>query len=260
MEKKLRKLLNRRMFMYPKTEKILEVREELYTIMLDKYDDCLAAGMSKEESFKSAAEMMSDYKAAIREVETGSSLSALRKNLIGTAYFSSFYFIAVTFIYLFASLVMLKTFKSTWLIVVGGAFFYFLYFSVLTYRYARLFNFRTLGRCGIGLIYISLIPIFYVFPALYTSEVYGQNIWFAWPIVVVFGFFYILSDYLSYRKEISTLEKELHLLVAGLLLTTFLYLAISIWFNLWGTAWIIYVLFLAIVSLACYIDEKRKKL
>jgi hypothetical protein len=261
MEQKLRKLINRKLFLYPKTDKIIEVREELYSIMLDKYNDCLDAGMSREESYKEAAEMMADYKDAIKEVETGSSLSALKKNLISMASFSTFYFIVMTFVYLLVSMVVLKTFEKTWLIVVGGAFVYLLYFSIIAYSYAGMFNFITLKRCGIGLIYISLIPIFYVFPSLYLSVVYSKNVWsFSWLVVIIIGFLYILSDYIANRKRISSLERDLHFLAAGFLLTTGIYLSASIWFGLWSTAWIVYVLYLALASLAFYVGGKTSKL
>jgi Na+/citrate or Na+/malate symporter len=70
---------------------------------------------------------------------------------------------------------------------------------------------------------------------------------------------YILTDYLAYRNSISSLERDIHLLAAGLLLTTALYLAASLWFSLWGIAWLVYVLYLAFVSLAFYISEKVRK-
>lgn len=260
MEKNLRKYIDRRFFLYPKTEKIVEVREELFSIMLDKYRDCLDSGMPKDECYKRALEMMEDYKSAIREVETGSSLGALKKNLISTASFTSFYFIALTFVYLLVSMVVLKSFDKTWLIVAGGAFVYLLYFAFILYQYARLFNFRTLARCGIAMIYGSLVPILYVFPSLYLSVVRSISVWsFSWIVVIALAFLYIITDYLAYRSSISVLERDIHFLAAGLLLTTFLYLAASIWFQLWGIAWLVYVLYLALVSLAFYISEKTKR-
>jgi hypothetical protein len=260
MEKRLRKYINRKFFFYPKTDKIIEVREELFSLMLDKYTDCLESGLPKDECYERAIEMMEDYKNAIREVETGSSLATLKKSLVSMAAFSSFYFITLTFIYLLVSMVVLKSFDKTWLIIVGGAFVYLLYFSIIAYRYARLFNFRALARCGIALIYFSLAPILYVFPSLYLSVVHSINIWpYSWLIVIALGFLYILTDYLAYRNSISSLERDIHLLAAGLLLTTALYLAASLWFSLWGIAWLVYVLYLAFVSLAFYISEKVRK-
>lgn len=260
MEKKLRKYINKKFFLYPKTTEIIEVREELYSIMLDKYKDCLNDGMSVEESYNKAIEMMIDYKAAIREIETGSSLSALKKNLISTASISSFYFTMLTLIYIFVSMIVLKTFEKAWLIVVGGAFLYLVYFSIIIYKYARLFNFKTLARCSIALIFFNLIPMLYVFPSLYLSVVYSYNIWnHSWLIVIVIIFLYIMTDYLANRKHISILGRGIRLLVAGFILTTILYLSASIWFHLWSIAWILYIAYLAIISLIFYIGEKRLK-
>lgn len=257
MEKKLRKYINRKFFLYPKTEKILEVREELYSIMLDHYNDCLASGISKEESYKRAVEMTLDYKSAVREVETGSSMGALRKNIISTASFSTFYFLTLTAIFLFVSIVVLKSFAKTWLIPVGGAFLYLFYAAINGYNYASLFNFEVWKRWGIALIYATLVPVLYVFPSLYLSVVKGKNIWsYSWLIVIVLAFLYIVTDYIANRKRISSLERDLHLLTAGLILTTLLYLVLSMRFNLWGSAWILYVLYLAFVSLAFYLGEK----
>lgn len=257
MEKKLRKYINRKFFLYPKTDKIIEVREELYSIMLDQYNDCLATGMSTEESYKKAIEMTLDYKEAVKEVETGSSLGALKKNLIGTASFSTFYFLMLTAIYLFVSIVVLKSFAITWLIPVGGAFVFLFYFAVNGYQYACLFNFKALKRWGIALIYASLVPILYVFPSLYLSAVHSKNVWgHSWLIAVILVFLYIVTDYIANRKHITTLERDIHLMAAGLVLTTILYLVASLWFYLWGSAWILYVVYLAIVSLAFYISEK----
>ena len=260
MDKKLRKLINRKFLLYPNTDRIIEVREEMYSIMLDKYNDCLNSGMSKQESYKKATEMMADYKSAIREVETGSSLSGLKRNLTSLAFFSLFYFMAVTFVYLFVSMVVIERFEDTWLITVGGAFVYLLYFAVCTYNYARLFNFHTLQRWGTALIFFTLIPVLYVFPSLYLFVVQGKNVWsISWLIVLVIGFLYLLVDYMAYKKNMSVLERYIRFLGAGFLVTTCFYVAVSVRFQLWGTAWIVYLLYLAIVSLVLYIGERRKK-
>ena len=159
MEEKLKKYINRKFLLYPKTKEIIEVRDELYSIMIDKYNDCLNMGLTQEEAYKRATEMMADYKDAIREVEKDSSLGAFKKILINMGSFTTFYFIILTFIYFFVSAIILKSFKKTWLVVVGGSFIYLTYFSISLYRYAKLFDFKVLGRWGIGFIYINLIPL-----------------------------------------------------------------------------------------------------
>lgn len=260
MENKLRKYINKKFRLYPKTKEILEVREELFSIILDKYDDSLQSGMNQEQSFLEAIEMMADYKSAIKEVETGSSLSALKKNVISMAAISTFYFVMLTAVYLFVSMVVVSTFEHTWLIAVGGAFIYLVYFSVNAYQYAKLFNLKVLTRCGIGLIFLSSVPVLYVFPSLYVAVMGPYSIWGqSWVIVLVILLIYILTDYMVYRKMISMMERGLHLVTAGFVLTTILYLSASIWLHLWSTAWILYVVYLALVSLAFYIGEKTGK-
>lgn len=260
MHNKLRKYINKKFRLYPKTKEILEVREELYSIILDKYNDCVQSGMDEEQSYRKAIEMMVDYKEAIREVETGSSLSALKRNVVSVAAFTTFYFVMLTAIYLFASMVVFDSFEHTWLMAVGGAFIYLVYFSVKAYQYATLFNLNLLARYGVGLIYFCLIPALYVFPSLYVSVMGNSSIWgSSWVIVILIALLYILTDYLLYRKQISGIQRGIHLIVAGLILTTVLYLAASYIYGLWSTAWILYVVYLAIASLVFYVWEKNGK-
>lgn len=257
MEKKLRKFIDRKFFLYPKTEKIIEVREELYTIMLDRYRDCLESGLPREESYKNAIEMTQDYRNAVREVETGSSLSAFKKNLVSTASFSTFYFLTLTTLYLLYSMVIRNSFEKTWLIPVGGSFVYLVFSSINTFQYARLFNFRILKRWGVALIFATLVPLFYVFPSLYLATVMGKSVWgVSWLIVVAILFFYLIADFIVNKKHISAIERDLHLLAAGLVLTSLVYLFLSLKYGVWGKAWILYVAYLAIVSLVFYLNEK----
>lgn len=83
---------------------------------------------------------MDRYKLAIREVETGSKLVALRKKFIGSLAFSAFYFITFICAYLYISMVTVKSFESTWLIGVGGAFIYLVYLATNALGYAKMFH------------------------------------------------------------------------------------------------------------------------
>ena len=157
-------------------------------------------------------------------------------------------------------MVILKSFKKTWLIAVGGSFIYLIYFSISLYKYAKLFNFKTLSRWGIAFIYISLIPLIYVFPSLYLSVVHSKNIWNrSWLVVIIIVFFYIITDYIVNKKYMSIVEKDILIFASGLLLTTFLYLFISMKFNVWGIAWILYVLYLSLISLIFYICRNKRR-
>ena len=84
MKEQLRKYICKRFRRYPKTKEILELREELYSMMCDKFDDCVAQGGSEKESLRKACELMQDCKSAVREV-------ASRAMLYETARFVDIY-------------------------------------------------------------------------------------------------------------------------------------------------------------------------
>ncbi len=257
MELKLKKFIDKKFLLYPKTEKIIEVREELYSIMLDRYNDCLHMGFDEESSYNNAIEMAFDYKSAVREVETGSSLSALKKKLIYAMSFSSLYFFLLVGIYLLVSVFFLKSFQNTWLILVGGIFIYLFYWAINTYQYARLFNFKILDRFGIAFIFASLVPLLYVFPSLFLAVIYQKYIWgWSWIIVLGIIFFYIVTDYLVNKKDFSVLGRDLILGVAGLIFTTILYFVLSLLFDLWSNAWVLYLVYPVVASLVYWFSKR----
>lgn len=257
MKDKLRVYIDRKFLFYPKTNAIIELKEELFSMMCDKYDDCQKKGLTKAASYRQALTFMEDYKTAIREVERGSSLEALRKKLVGYLSFSAFYFTIVTAIYLFVSMVTLHTFEKTWLIIVAGAFIYLIYFSINMFGYAKMFDMPTFSRISLGFLFFSFVPLLYVFPSVYLFEMYSKSIWnCSWLIIPVLGFIYVITDLFIFGKKTNKLAFNLELALAGLICCSSVYLFISFIYNLWGVAWIIFVVYLAIIALSVYIKEK----
>lgn len=257
MEQKLRKYVDGKFRLYPKTEEIVELREELFSMMRDKYRDCQNSGMSKEASYKQALSFMDNYKLAIREVETGSKLGALRKKFVGSLAFSVFYFVAFICAYLYISMVTVKSFETTWLIFVAGAFIYLAYLAVNALGYAKLFDMKGLSRCSLGFLFISLIPLIYVFPNLVADVIYGKPAWgYSWLIIPVIVFIYMLTDLIVFGKSSHKKCLGLEIVLAGLALTTAVYLIIAYLYNLWGIAWIVYLVYLSIAALTFYISKK----
>lgn len=260
MKNKLRIYINRKFFIYPKTTGIMELREELFSMMCDKYDDCLKSGMPKTASYKQALTVMEDYKMAVREVERGSSLEALRKKTVSFLAFSAFYYMILTAVYLYISMVTVHSFERTWLIIVAGTFLYLIYFSINMFDYTEMFDMRSLSRIFLGCLFASLIPSLYVLPSLYFSVVLGRSIWgLSWLVIPVIGFIYIIADLTVFGKKGNRLAFWWELASAGFLLTSCIYLAISFFYHLWSVAWIVFVVYLAIVALTVFINEKFYK-
>lgn len=257
MEQKLRSYIDRKFRIYPKTDEIVELREELFSMMRDKYRDCQNSGMSKEQSYKKALSFMDNYKQAIREVETGSKLGALWKKFIGSLAFSAFYFIAFISVYLYISMVTVKSFESTWLIGVGGAFIYLIYLAVNALGYAKMFDMKVLSRCSLGFFFFSLIPLIYVFPNLYAMELYGEAAWeYSWLVIPVILVIYIITDLIAFGKTNNKRCLDIEIALGGLVLTTAVYLIVAYFYNLWSIAWIVYLMYLSIAVLTFYISKK----
>jgi len=61
MEKKIREYLDRKFVIYPNTKKIIEFRQKLLIMMLDKYRDCRSYGMSTQKSYALALSIMNNF-------------------------------------------------------------------------------------------------------------------------------------------------------------------------------------------------------
>lgn len=260
MKAKLRAYVNRKFLLYPKTHQIIELREELYSMMCDKYDDCQSKGLSAQESYKQALTFMEDYRTAIREVETGSALSALRRKLTALLAFTVIYFIVLTSVYLYVSMVTLGSFEKSWLIGVGGTFIYLVCLSASILSYAKMFGMRKLLRIALGCLFLSFIPLLFVFPSLLCAELLSKNVWpHSWLIVPVIVLIYFVTDLILFGKKTRRVYFSIELAAAGTLLTTIIYLFASYLYNLWNIAWIVYLIYSAIAALAFYISRVKKE-
>ena len=257
MKDKLRAYVGRKFKLYPKTKQIVELREELYSMMCDKYDDCLSEGKTESESYKQALTIMDNYKTAIREVETGSALGALKKKMNNLLAFTALYFTVLIAVYLYISMVKLGSFDKSWLIGVGGAFIYLVVISANLLSYAKMFKMSTFYRVSLGCIFLSLIPLLFVLPSLLSEHLLATEVWSSsWLIVPVIVFIYFLTDLILFGKRNGKILLAIELTVTGAVLSTVLYLCISFFYNLWDKAWIIYVIYLAVVALAYFIKGK----
>ncbi|MDY5940376.1 MAG: hypothetical protein SPJ23_01850 [Eubacteriales bacterium] len=260
MKQKLRKYVLRKFRGYPKTKEIVDLREELYAMMCDKYDDALKKGNSNDEAYREALTLMQGYREAVREVESGSSRAALRKQLVSSLTFSALYFLLLTFLYLFLSLVTFRSFDKTWLTFVAGSFLYLVYFSCSMLWYASRFALSLLKRISVGVLFLSFVPVFFVFPSLICTVLLRKNIWsFSWLSVLVILLVWLIVDLFCFARHSGHIAFVIELITAGLVFTTIIFLALSFRFSLWNVAWLAYVAYLCVVAAAFWISENRKK-
>ena len=258
MREELKKYAWRKFRRYPKTKEITDLREELYSMMCDKFDDCVAAGLDEKEAARQARELMNDCTDAVREAELGSSMGALRRMLIGLLTFSAAFMLALTGVYLFISIVTLKSFDKTWLLMVAGSFVYVVYVAVKLYSYARSFGFRALTRIAFGGVFLSLVPLIFVLPSLAAQVLYGADIWGkSWLLAPLTAAIWLTADMMFFAHGTKAFWWELAGL--GFLVTTIIFLTFSVFTGAWNVAWLVYVLYLVVVAFAMYFAELRKR-
>jgi len=87
--------------------------------------------------------------------------------------------------------------------------------------------------------------------------IYGKPAWgYSWLIIPVIVFIYMLTDLIAFGKSSHKKCLGLEIALAGLALTTAVYLIIAYLYNLWGIAWIVYLVYLSIAALTFYISKK----
>lgn len=260
MKGKLRAYVNKKFQLYPKTIQIIELREELYSMMCDKYDDCRGEGLSEAESYKKALTIMNDYKTAINEVETGSAFSALKKRISSLLAFTALFFAVLIAVYLYVSLVRLGSFEQSWLIGVGGAFIYLVIVAVSLLSYAKKFKMPVFYRVSLGSIFLSLIPLLFVLPSLLSEHLFSTSVWAtSWLIVPAVVLIYLVADLILFGKNNGKIMLSVELVVTGAVLSTVIYLVTSFYYNVWDKAWIIYVVYLAVIALVFFIMGKVRQ-
>ncbi|MBO4933663.1 MAG: hypothetical protein J5441_00620 [Clostridia bacterium] len=258
MREELKKYAWRKFRRYPKTKEITDLRDELYSMMCDKYDDLTASGVDESEAARQARELMNDCTAAVREAEVGSSMGALRRMLIGLLTFSAAFMLALTCVYLFLSLVTFGSFDKTWLLMVAGSFVYVVYVAVKLYNYARSFGFSVLTRSAFGGIFLSLVPLLFVLPCLGAKVLFGADWWGrGWLVALLIAALWLTADTMLFARGTKAFWWEL--VGLGFLVTTIIFLAFSVFTGAWNVAWLVYVLYLVIVAFAIYFAELRRR-
>lgn len=255
MKEKLKKYVYGKFRRYPKTKEITELREELLSMACDKYEDCLAGGMDENESYNEAVKIMCGYRSAIRETEKGSSYKAFKRKLVNLLAFTAAYFLALTCIYLGIGLA--HGFSDKWIIMVGGAFVYGIYITAMLFSYAKMFGHPVLRRVAMGGIFVSLVPLIYVYPSMLFDMFTDNRIWGkSWLIVPAIVLISVAADMIVYRENKKSLKIEA--LCFGLLVCVCVYLTVSMITSLWHVTWMIFVLYVTIVAFILYIDAVRK--
>lgn len=254
---RIKRVIERKFSYYPKTKEVLDLKEELLSIVLDKYND-LETGTENQKYKECMAVMMSSYKQVLHDLEVESSKKILKDKLMGFSIFGTIYFLIIILIYMIVSKFVVGSFKKTYFIVLAPSII-FLWITVLfTFTYCKKMNFKILTRVFLGLSFLTFAVALYTVPSLYCSIYENIKIWHpAWLVIFVVGSCYVFVDSFLYpnKKPYTRLIRNCLNLLA---LFTTIYLIVSIITGYWYVTWLTFVLWLIGCEINVFLFFKRQ--
>ena len=236
--------VNRKFAFYPNTQEVLDLKEELISIMIDKYHD-LPEKMTEKQKIKSCLEVMGSYKDVLYDLESITVKKIMKVKMIDFSLFASIYVFLTVVLYLVYSLVIAKTFEKTYFIVVASAIIFVFISAILLYYYFKHLMFEKMQRASLSFIYTGAIAFIYVIPNLYLTLYKNINVWHpTWIVIILIGLVYSLHDTFKYQKHMHKAIRIMRRVINTLLLATVLYLGISFCYGHGYLTWLIYVVWL----------------
>lgn len=254
---RIKRVIERKFSYYPKTKEVLDLKEELMSIVLDKYND-LTTGSEQQKYKECMSVMMSSYKQVLHDLEIESSKKILMDKILGFSIFGTLYFLIVVATYILISLFVVKSFKETYFIVLAPTILFTFLVSLFIFKYSQKMNFKVLTRVFLGVSFLTFGISLYTIPCFYLMIYKGINIWHPmWLIFLIDGTIYLFVDriiYPSHKPVVRLVRNALNLLA----LFTTVYLIVSIFTHSWYVTWLIYIFYVVSIEINILLFFKRK--
>lgn len=253
---RIKKTVERKFSYYPETKEVIDLKEELLSIMLDKYNDL--GDKPEKQKYKECMEVMASYKEVLHDIDIKSSHPIFKNKMLGFSIFGTVYFLTVVIIYLVVSQFIVHSYRTTSSIVVIPSIIFVLITTVYMLVYCKKMKLEVLTRICLGLSFFALAVTVYVVPSFFLATVKHIYIWHpGWLLMLVVGYIYLLVDKLVYphnSPKMRLLRNCLNLLA----LVTTIYLSVSFFFGYWSVTWLIFVVCLLGCELYILLYMKSK--
>lgn len=236
---KIKRTVDRKFSYYPETKEVLDLKEELLSIMMDKYNDL--TDVPEKQKYRECMEIMSSYKEVLHDIEIKSSHPIFKNKMLAFSIFGTIYFLTVVIVYLAISQFVVHSYRSTCSIVVIPSIIFVLITAIYMFIYCKKMKLEVLTRICLGLSFFALAVTLYVVPCFFLATVKHIYIWHpTWLVFLAVGYIYLLVDKLVYphsSPKMRLLRNCLNLLA----LVTTIYLTISFFIGYWSVTWLIFV-------------------
>lgn len=254
---RIHKVIEKKFSYYPKTKEVLDLKEELLSIVLDKYND-LNEGTEQQKYKECMTFMKATYKQVLHDLEVESSKKILKDKILGFSIFGTFYFIVVSVIYIIVSQLIVHSYQKTYFIVLAAAIFFSFLISFFIYKYSKQMKFEKMTRVFLGISFLTFGISLFTIPSLYLSIYKNIHIWHpAWLIIFVLCTIYLFLDNYIY-PNLKPYARLIRNCLDLLMLFTTIYLIVSIFTKLWPVTWLIFILYIGCVEINILLYFKRR--
>lgn len=254
---RIKKAVDKRFSYYPKTKEVLDLKEELLSIMIDKYND-LETGTENQKYRECIAIMLSSYKQVLHDLEVESSRKILTDKILGFSIFSTLYFLVIVLVYILVSKYIVESFSNTYFIVLAPSILFSLIISSFIFKYCQKMRYKVMMRVSLGLIFLSIAICLYTIPCFFFMIYKGINLWHPlWLVILAVGSIYVVVDSIVYPSK-KPLIRLIRICLNTLSIFTTVYLVVSILFGYWYVTWLIFVACIIIWEINVLLFFKRQ--
>lgn len=230
---KFKKFLNKVFIFCPKTQEILEFKEELLGVLMEKYAELLASGLNEQQSYEACILSIEDYRDTIKALEKRKSKDSVRTGRTIIALGSIAYIMAVLIIYFSVSFGT-GLWSKTWLTFIMGVVVYAICgFGYIYYKSKRSSRF-SITRYSILLLTMLVSTLVYLVSSLISSA--WNMTWLTYLAAAVVWFILDIAFRIKYHvKE----YRDIDTVIITALATVLLYLTVSFTTKQWAWSWLI---------------------
>ncbi len=246
---KFKKHLDKVFLFCPKTQKVLDFKEELLGVLMDRFSELTASGMSDEDAYGECIKSIDDYSETIRVLEKDKPAEMTRSqfSLIFTAPLA--YLFATLIVYFTASFASGK-WGVTWITFILALVVYLIGIFVGVYVIAK--------RKSSYFVIRSVILILFglVTTLIYLGISFSTEKWaFTWIIYLIGAFVWYITDiFFRIRHKVSVL-RIFDGLTVTFLLTLATYFAASFISGRWDVTWILFLVGILVMLVIVFIGK-----
>lgn len=256
MVNRFKKYLDKIFLFCNKTPEVMEFKEELLGVLMDKYEELREANVDEEEAYRICIASIDDYKDTIKELEKIQPVE-MTVSQIKLVTLASLVFLFATLIIYFTVSYLTKAWDTTWITFILALVIYLIAIFVGVYVIAKHHSRYSVVRSTLFILFLLVTTL------IYLSVSFATNAWvYTWVCYMAGALLWYLAD-IAYRIRHKVKRfTNIDIIVITSLVTLTVYFITSFVTMLWQYTWVIFLIGTMVALIMAFIrgliDYKNK--